>query len=98
VPRPLPASAALSAQLDAPPIRKTDVLVDQTGHSDGYGGTPDLRLQRAANSICQDAARRGERLSQRALARQLRERGHRFPNEHLHLLATSIGLADGHAA
>jgi hypothetical protein len=50
------------------------------------------------HSICQDATRRGERLSQRALARQLRERGHRFPNEHLHLIATSVGLALGNAA
>jgi predicted GNAT family N-acyltransferase len=48
--------------------------------------------------ICQDAAARGERLSQRALARQLRQHGHRFPNQHLRLIATSIGLAHGNAA
>ncbi len=55
-------------------------------------------MLRAASTLCQDAALRGERLSQRALARQLRERGHRFPNEHLRLIASSIGLAQGNAA
>jgi len=62
------------------------------------GGRPDLLLVRAAAVLCQDAAARGERLSQRALARQLRQHGHRFPNEHLRLIATSIGLARSSAA
>jgi hypothetical protein len=65
---------------------------------DGAGGRPDLLLLRAAAVMCQDAAARGERLSQRALARQLRQHGHRFPNQHLRLIATSIGLAHGNAA
>jgi hypothetical protein len=55
-------------------------------------------LLRDARAIYQDAAARGERLSQRTLARQLRGHGHRFPNEHLRLIATSIGLAAGKAA
>ncbi len=67
------------------------------GAADEYG-VPDLRLLRAASIICQDAATRGERLSQRALARQLRAGGHRFPNEHLRLIAQDIGLAPGRAA
>jgi hypothetical protein len=65
---------------------------------DGAGGRPDLLLLGAATVICQDAAARGERLSQRALARRLRQHGHRFPNQHLRLIATSIGLAHGSAA
>jgi len=32
------------------------------------------------------------------LARQLRGHGHRFPNEHLRLIADSIGLTQGQAA
>jgi hypothetical protein len=53
---------------------------------------------RDASAIYRDAAARGERLSQRTLARQLRGHGHRFPNEHLRLIADSIGLASNQAA
>jgi hypothetical protein len=49
-------------------------------------------LLRDASAIYRDAAARGERLSQRTLARQLRGHGHRFPNQHLRLIADSIGL------
>jgi hypothetical protein len=70
----------------------------QIGPAADENGVPDLRLLRAASIICQDAATRGERLSQRALARQLRAGGHRFPNEHLRLIAQNIGLAPGRAA
>ena len=59
---------------------------------------PDPRLLDAASAIYQDAAARGERLSQRMLARQLRGHGHRFPNEHLRQIADSIGLTTGQAA
>ncbi len=52
----------------------------------------------AAIAIYQDAAARGERLSQRALARQLRDNGHRFPNEQLRAIAESIGLPASKAA
>ena len=38
-------------------------------------------LLREASLICQAAAANGERISQRALARQLRGHGHRFPND-----------------
>jgi hypothetical protein len=51
-----------------------------------------------ANAIYRNAAARGERLSQRTLARQLRGHGHRFPNEHLRLIADSIGLTANRAA
>jgi hypothetical protein len=70
----------------------------QIGRAADEYGVPDLRLLRAASIICQDAATRGERLSQRALAGQLRAGSHRFPNEHLRLIAQNIGLAPGRAA
>jgi hypothetical protein len=63
------------------------------GGADSHGG-----LLRDAAAICQRAAACGERLSQRALARQLRLRGHRFPNDHLHQIAQNVGLARGRAA
>jgi hypothetical protein len=55
-------------------------------------------LLQEATALYQHAAARGERLSQRALARQLRLRGHRFPNDHLRRIAQSAGLAPGRAA
>ena len=53
---------------------------------------------RDARTIYRNAAARGERLSQRTLARQLRGHGHRFPNEHLRLIAERIGLTASKAA
>jgi hypothetical protein len=70
--------------------------VDATEHGNGTGPHPGLL--RDASAIYQDAAARGERLSQRTLARQLRVHGHRFPNEHLRLIADSIGLYASRAA
>jgi len=46
--------------------------------------------------IYRTAAARGERLTQRDLARTLRGRGHRFPNQNLRAIAVAIGL--GHPA
>jgi len=78
---------------------RAGVSLDQPGRGgDSSDRGPDLRLLRAAAVICQDAAARGERLSQRGLGRRLREDGHRFPNEHLRLIAGSIGIAPGEAA
>jgi hypothetical protein len=62
------------------------------------GSRPGPGLLRDASAIYQDAAARGERLSQRMLARQLRSHGHRFPNDHLRCIADSIGLTAGKAA
>jgi hypothetical protein len=62
------------------------------------GTGPRPGLLRDASIIYQDAAARGERLSQRTLARKLRGRGHSFPNEHLRLIAQSIGRAAAKAA
>jgi hypothetical protein len=64
----------------------------------GGGMAPDPGLLDAARAIYQDAAARGQRLSQRMLARQLRGHGHRFPNEHLRQIADNIGLTQGEAA
>ena len=62
------------------------------------GTQPRPGLLRDARAIYQQAASRGERLSQRTLARQLRSHGHRFPNEHLRGIADSIGLSAARAA
>jgi hypothetical protein len=55
-------------------------------------------LLREAHLICQAAAAKGERISQRALARELRGHGHRFSNEHLHGIAANVGLGTEQAA
>ena len=69
---------------------------EMTRHRNGT--RPGQGLLRDASAIYRDAAARGERLSQRMLARQLRSHGHRFPNEHLRCIADSIGLTAGKAA
>ena len=58
---------------------------------------PDPRLLRDATLIAQNAYARGQRLSQRTLARELRGHGHHFPNDHMRQIAETIGLAR-HAA
>jgi hypothetical protein len=55
-------------------------------------------MMRDASTIYQDARARGIRLSQRALARQLRDRGHQFPNDQLHHIAARTGLTPDPAA
>jgi hypothetical protein len=71
-----------------------------SGQAFRYRSSRDPRpgVLRDATAIYRDAAARGERLSQRTLARQLRGHGHRFPNEHLRLIADSIGLNASTAA
>jgi len=59
---------------------------------------PDPQLLRDARVIVQNASARGQRPSQRTLARELRGRGHHFPNDHLHQIAETIGLAHQRAA
>jgi hypothetical protein len=59
---------------------------------------PDPRLLRDATLIVQNASARGQRLSQRTLARELRGHGHHFPNDHLRQIAETIGLARNVAA
>lgn len=62
------------------------------------GSGADARLLRDAALIFQNASARGQRLSQRTLARELRGHGHHFPNDRLHQIAASIGLAARSAA
>jgi hypothetical protein len=64
----------------------------------GTTGGPDQGLLRAASMIYREACARGERLSQRGLARRLRGSGHRFPNEQLRMIADRIGLVENYAA
>jgi len=95
---PAPVSAgrfSRSAADDAPVRRPGD---DPAGSDDHESAGPEPGLLHAATIIYRDAAARGERLSQRMLARQLRGNGHRFPNEHLRHIADSIGLTTGQAA
>jgi hypothetical protein len=95
---PLPATTGLAAGRDvgrgpSPDLRWAgDVTRHRPGTSPGPG------LLRDASAMYRDAAARGERLSQRTLARQLRSHGHRFPNEHLRGIADSIGLTTTQAA
>lgn len=61
------------------------------------GGVP-AELLRDACALYAAGAARGQRMSQRALARQLRERGHRFSNDQLRLIAESTKLAGAKAS
>jgi hypothetical protein len=93
---PVTASAAAEAGADSGPAAPVRWAACATGSRDSTGPGP--RLLRDARAIYQDAAARGERLSQRMLARQLRGHGHRFPNERLRQIADSIGLTANRAA
>jgi hypothetical protein len=93
---PVSAGPFSRAAAGAAPVPRPGDDLDMPG--DGARTAPEPGLLDAASVIYQDAAARGERLSQRMLARQLRGDGHRFPNEHLRLIADSIGLTQGQAA
>jgi hypothetical protein len=83
----------------APPPAATVVPIRPTPSPAGRTATgPDARLLRDAALIFQNASACGQRLSQRTLARELRGHGYRFPNDHLRLIAESIGLAHRSAA
>jgi hypothetical protein len=62
------------------------------------GAGPGPGLLRDASAIYRAAVARGESLSQRTLARQLRSQGHRFPNEYLRRIADSVGITEAKAA
>ena len=94
--RPRPAAAPLML---APSSGPAVVLVRPASDAGGAAGTgPDPRLLRDATVILQNASARGQRLSQRTLARELRGHGHHFPNDHLRQIAETIGLARRAAA
>ena len=79
----------------APPTLRVQPAHDASGSADAG---PDPRLLRDASVILRNASARGQRLSQRSLARELRGHGHHFPNDHLRLIAESAGLSCGTAA
>ena len=95
-PPPASGNMANGAQPGASPTADLHPSGEVIRYRTGRGPRPGLL--RDAGSIYRDAAARGERLSQRTLARQLRGHGHRFPNEHLRLIADSIDLNASKAA
>jgi hypothetical protein len=62
------------------------------GCANGLVVSDESALLKDAALLCNTAAARGERLTQRALARMLRGRGHRFPNQSLRNIAVAVGL------
>jgi hypothetical protein len=97
-PHPSSSGQVASAEPPVPVVIRSTVPDDRSDDGGRDGADPHAGLLRDAIAICQQAAACGERLSQRALARQLRLRGHRFPNDHLQQIAQSVGLAPGRAA
>jgi hypothetical protein len=95
-PPPVPGNAAPCTQASGSPATYLRWPGEVTRPRASAGPRPGVL--RDARVIYQDAAARGERLSQRTLARQLRGHGHRFPNDHLRLIADSIGLNTTRAA
>jgi hypothetical protein len=95
-PPPAPTGLAAGRDVGGGPSADLRWAGGVTRHRPGTGPGPGLL--RDASVIYRDAAARGERLSQRMLARQLRSHGHRFPNEHLRGIADSIGLTAARAA
>lgn len=85
---------AVGAQDQAQQPMPSAVAAGRAGAGPITGGESPL-LQDAV-FVYKTAAARGERLTQRDLARTLRGRGHRFPNQNLRSIATAIGL--GHPA
>jgi hypothetical protein len=86
--------AAEAAQEEARQLVPGGVIAGRAAADPTSGGESPL-LQDAV-LICKTAAARGERLTQRDLARTLRGRGHRFSNQNLRSIAVAIGL--GHPA
>jgi hypothetical protein len=83
----------------APPPNPGVVLIRPAGDTTlTADARPDPRLVRDATLIFHNASARGQPLSQRTLARELRGHGHHFPNDHLRQIAETIGLARNVAA
>jgi hypothetical protein len=95
-PPPTPGNIATGAQPSRSPAANGSWAGEVVRYRSGRGPRPGVL--RDAHTIYRNAAVRGERLSQRTLARQLRGHGHRFPNEHLRLIAERIGLTASKAA
>jgi hypothetical protein len=90
-----PAAALMLAPPPGPAVARVLPARDAGGVAHAR---PDARLLRDASLIFQNASARGQRLSQRTLARELRGHGHHFPNDHLRQIAETIGLTNSLAA
>ena len=90
----LPAALTLAA----PPA----AVAERAGPPEAVSGRglagPDPRVLRDARVLAHGASARGERLSQRGLARALRDYGHHFPNDQLRQIAESIELGSSRPA
>lgn len=67
-------------------------------HGPAEGGGVPAELLRDARALYAAATARGQQMSQRTLARQLREHGHRFSNDQLRLITKSTRLAGAKAS
>jgi hypothetical protein len=92
-----PVSAGFSARAGDDARNKTPGHVPDvpriTGRHDARAD-----LLHDASAIFREAAERGEQLSQRGLARQLRDRGYRFPNDQLRQIAEATRSVPARAA
>jgi hypothetical protein len=70
-------------------LMPTDITIRPLPDEDRQPDSADTRLIEATATILANAERDGTSLSQAALARQLRERGHRVGNDRLHSLITT---------
>jgi hypothetical protein len=96
--RPLHTATPAALVLAPPPNPAVLRVWPAQAASEPAGAGPDARLLRDARVIVQNASARGQRLSQRTLARELRGHGHHFPNDHLRQIAETIGLSCSAAA
>jgi hypothetical protein len=85
-----PARAHPKAALMLAPPPPAAVVLPVRPFSPGTRAAPGLL--RDATIILRNASARGQRLSQRTLARELRGHGHHFGNDHLRHIAQTIGL------
>lgn len=90
------ASSSVATVLSRPAL----VLASEPPRVSSPAGGDDVKpdILQDANALSREAAERGEQLSQRGLARQLRDRGHRFPNGQLRQIAEATRPVPARAA
>jgi hypothetical protein len=74
---------------------REDSQLSPAGTAGEEPSSQDHRLIADARKIAEEARRRGVRLSQASLAKQLRGQGHKIANERLRWLASTIGIGTG---
>jgi hypothetical protein len=92
--RDLPAALSKAAP---PPAAAGGAGLPEDVSGRGLAG-PDPRVLRDARVIFHNASARSERLSQRSLARALRDHGHHFPNDQLRQIAESVEIGSPRTA